>query len=46
MIEDILNAYNAAILGREDNFLAFIENKYSKYTFDDKFYYTKTSEVK
>lgn len=46
VIEDILHVYEAMILGREDNFLDYLEVKYPEYNFDDIFYQTKTSEVK
>lgn len=46
MIEDLLNAYTANILGRSDDFLVFLANKYPNYVFNDTFYYTETSEVK
>ncbi len=46
LIEDLLDAYEAQVLGRNDDFLDFIENKYQDLYFDDIFYQTKTSEVK
>lgn len=46
LIEDLLDAYEAQVVGRTDNFLDFIETKYPQYKFDDIFYHTKTSEVK
>lgn len=46
LIEDLLDAYEAQVVGRMDNFLDFVETKYPELKFDDIFYHTKTSEVK
>lgn len=46
LIEDLLDAYEAQVVGRQDDFLEFIQGKYPEYYFDDIFYDTKTSEVK
>lgn len=46
LIKDMLNAYEAILVGRNDDFYTYIADKYPKLNFDDVFYTTKTSEVK
>lgn len=46
LIKDLLNSYEAILLGREDDFFSYIQDKYPTLNFDDIFYLNKTSEVK